>query len=179
MAAIEPETLITGEVAKLPPEVRPYFDPQQPLPASVQFFEERKTASDLARTIALGIGLIAVGLALLLLGILLIVLSVIGIIFLVAGGWILYTARTRRDSMKAQQAGEHTRYGIFLFGDTFAQNNEFGYTLIPRSKFLGIVNGQVDYMVHGEEKFFDLPKEIVGADIKTMLAAIEAWRGKQ
>lgn len=176
MANDEPRTLITGEIDKLPPVTRPYFDPKQPLPASVKFFEERKTAATIARMVVVGIGLLVVGLILIALGVVLIVFPLVGLVFMFAGGWILYSTRNPVATKDTQQAGQATRYGIFLFGNTLAQYNEFGYTLIPRENFLRVENGQVRYLVNDEEKSFDLPKEIVGADVQTMLDAIEAWR---
>lgn len=178
MANDEPHTLITGEIEKLPPETRPYFDLNQPLPASVKFFEERKTAASIARMVVIGIGLIVVGLVLVLLGVVFIVFPLVGLVFIFAGGWILYSTRTTAKSKDAQDAGQHTRYGIFLSGNTLAQYNEFGYTLIPRQEFLRVENGQVKYLVNDEEKSFDLPREIAGGDAQTMVAAIDAW-GKQ
>ena len=48
MSTFSSKVLVAGELERVPPELRPRFDPAQPLPADVFFFEE-KTAGSVSR----------------------------------------------------------------------------------------------------------------------------------
>jgi len=168
--------LITGDPAKLPPDIRPLLDPAQPLPRGARFYEEQKTAGSIAWTIALGLGLIIVGLALIFLGAAFLIVSLIGLVFVVAGAWVIYTVRARLRSHHVQQAGQHTRYGIFLVGDSLVEQSEFGTTIIPRSEIQSLDGGKLVYRLNDDKKSIELPRQVVGMARQDMLAQVHAWR---
>ncbi len=186
------QVLITGEHSKLPADYQPLFDEQQPLPANVQFFEERKTVGNLLWTL-LGIGLLVIGLLGTCFGVFAlfepvtspatttvattssITPFVIGLVFLLGGGLLLGSLRQRQRIRQAQQAGKVTRLGIYLTPDVLISHNEFDYTLIPRSEFRSLQGNTVHYVWHEQAKSFGLPSKLVSATPQTMLTAISQW----
>jgi hypothetical protein len=190
------EVLSTSDPDKLPPEVRELEDPAKPLPAGVQFFEERFSYLGLLKQFLLGVGVAVAGIVLMLACVLAFIsdlhatppysstsfewkvgLGVGGAIFVYLGYWLVTSTWPNYRLLRQQRRGLHPRYGIFLTGDLLVRHSWFDTTIIPRPLFKGITGGAVHYEEKGETKSFTLP-EIVDNGNAALAAAIETWDAK-
>ena len=167
--------LITGELEKVPPDLRPWFDPAQPLPADVTFFEEQETPAGITRKLLMAVGLMVVGALLVVFGLLLIVLPLVGLVFIFGGIVLLNSVRTERQALAAQRAGSHLRYGVFLSPAMLAFRTVLDYTLIPKGADVQVTNGKLYYMLHGDQKNLSLPGALVGQTPAALADAIQRW----
>jgi hypothetical protein len=77
--------------------------------------------------------------------------------------------------MKQQRAGRQTRYGVFLLDDLLISRDWFDTTIIPRPFFKGLDGREVRYQLLGQEKTFDLPREIVCNNQDALASAVRKW----
>lgn len=188
------DVLISSQPEKLPPEVRALQDSARPIPAGTRFFEEKFVFGGLVQQLGLGIALMVVGVLVLLFAIVVMFspsnttvysdtsqydvwLAVIGLVLVLGGYIFLSTLKSKYRTMKQQQSGIASRYGIFLSGDVLISTNLFDTTVVPRSRCKGVKDGAVQYELNGAVKSFALPKEIVGADRGALESAIRSWAG--
>jgi hypothetical protein len=179
------QVVITSDPGKLPPAVRAMVDKSKPLAPGVVFFEERFTVAGTARVLALGIVLAVIGLIIGLAGIIGVTspgpgsygvwIILTGFAFLYGGYWMFGSLRARWAVMRAQKAGEHSRYGIFVSDDLLINNSWFDTTVIPRSAYQGMQGQSLRYDLNGEAKSFALPGALVGAEHASLDDAISAW----
>jgi MFS family permease len=184
--------IASGEM--LPSNIRDLEDPQRPLPSGAQFFEERFAPGRLAWQLALGILATVAGPAIILLFLTIVyhldreIFSLtdsdwkfvfytfaIGAVSLLGGIMLLLSILPKYRLMKQQRAGNQTRHGIFLLDDLLIRHHWFDTTIIPRPFFKGLDGREVRYQLLGEEKTFDLPREIVCNDQDALASAIRSW----
>lgn len=185
------DVLISGEPDKLPPEIRALVDPQRPVPAGVDFFEQAFSLQGLLFPAIIGVTLAVLGALMLVMALVMLVslrrntvydtltgemwLGAAGVTFLFAGSMMLGSLKTRYRLIGRQKAGERTRYGLFLIGDSLVSNSLFQTTVIPRAAFEGLSNGAFRYAFRGEVKSETLPDALVGRDRPALEAAIRRW----
>lgn len=181
--------IVTGEATKLPPAYAELLDPQKALPLNISFFEKRITSGQIFGAIGYAIGFAGVGVLATLFGVYYLFSSAntvgstgtdylplgFGVTCLFVSWMMLDSLRLRRNLMRQQQRGEPTRIGIFLTPDTLFEANEFGYCIVPRAQFRGLVGKDVRYMQEDKEKSFRLPENLVRGDIAGMSSAIGQW----
>ena len=172
------QVLITGELENVPPALRPWFDPAQPLPADVTFFEEQETPGGITRKLLMGVGLIVIGALLVVFGLLLIVLPLVGLVFIFGGIVLLNSVRAERKALAAQQGGAHLRYGVFLSPAMLAVRTVLDYTFIPKGADVQVTNGKLYYTLHGDQKNLQLPGALVGQTPAALANAIQQWLSK-
>jgi hypothetical protein len=178
---------------KLPPQVRDLEDPQQPLPAGAQFFEEKFASGGLVRQFMLGLLLVVIGPPLILFSLALIshtsrwtyyysdswqymyYIGGAGVASVIAGVALIWSIVPKYRLMKRQGEGTQTRYGVFLLDDLLIRHGWFDTTVIPRPFFQGLDGRAVKYVLLGEAKTFDLPREIVRDGQDALANAIRCW----
>ncbi|MBN8942830.1 MAG: hypothetical protein J0H01_25230 [Rhizobiales bacterium] len=185
------DVLITGEPEKLPPEIRALVDAQHPVPADTDFFEQAFSLQGLLFPAFIGVTLAVLGALMLVMALVMLVtlrrntvydsltvemwLGGAGFTFLFAGWMMLGSLKTRYRLIGRQKAGERTRYGLFLTGDSLVSNSLFQTTVIPRPAFRGLSGGAFRYEFRGEVKSETLPGALVCRDRPALEAAIRRW----
>jgi hypothetical protein len=194
------DVLETSDSSKLPPEVAALQDADKPLPADVRFFEERFTYATLAKQLGWAIALIVVA-PLVLVGSVYIIfkldihrtvfgtytdfqitmmrflyaIPILALVMLAFGIWLLCSLGPKFKIMQRQQNGSACRYGVYLVDDLLVSYTWFETKVIPREHFKGLKEGAVEYNEAGQTKSFDLPATLVGTDLHSLKAAINAW----
>ena len=186
------EILITGDRAKLPPDVAALTDPSVPLPADVTIYERRFDVSDILMAGAWSVGLAVVGVLAVIFG----VVDLIhpsGPVTVYSGSdavplgfgliccliaWVMASTAVDRMRLRATQAaGRPTRVGIILTADTLIDAGESSWTVVPRSLCRGVSGRTVRYDLKGQEKTFVLPREVIGHSTDEMDRAVAQWVG--
>lgn len=177
-------TLITDDPRQLPPDYGPLVDAQQPLPAGVRFFEERKTWRGLGKRLGLSAVFSVLGLLLIATDIIvaqtigeidLFVLTLIGLACWFAAFLLIRSLWPNIKIMRRQQAGAATRYGVFITDAALLIHTDLDLTLIPRLNALQRDGGQLHYTWQDKAKALSLPVQVVGADAETLRQAVQAW----
>jgi hypothetical protein len=186
------DVLITSDPEKIPPDIRQLEDSSQPLPADVQFFEEKFTLAGLVKSLILGIVLMAVGILVIAFFFYVVfsprlttvysgptsfdfAIGGVGLAFLIGGYLLFVSVRSEYRLMREQARGADTRYGIFLVKDLFVRHSSVDTTIIPRPFFKGLAGNAVRYEFKGEVKSFNLLAAFVGSDPLFVAEAIEKW----
>ena len=186
------DVLITSEPEKIPADVRLLQDGGRPLPANVQFFEEKFTLTGLVKSLVLGFALLVVGVLVIAFFFYVVfsprpvtvssgptsfdfAIGGVGLAFLVGGYLLLSSVRSEYRLMREQGRGTDTRYGIFLVGDLLIRHGTVDTTIIPRPFFKGLAGNAVRYELKGEAKSFNLPDAFVGKEPRLVMQAIESW----
>lgn len=187
------DTLITGDVSKLPPDIAALLDPAVPLPADTAFFEKRFTIAEMIKRVAIAGVLVLVAVVMIPLGIATIIYDVkhasqhtsvsfwplgVGVVF-AFGAWIMLASLTTCWRLSnLQSRGQPTRRGTFLTPAALVQASDIDTTVIPPSHFVALSGAAVQYKLKDQEKSFRLPDVWLNATPQQVDAAIKAWAAR-
>lgn len=189
---MELEVLITSDPAKLPSEVAALLDPSVPLPAETAFFEKRYELAEMMHRLLFAIGISLAAAVIIPFGIAFLfsypqvttTTSVdylplgFGLVCALAAWMMLASIRTCWNLRRLQSLGQPTRRGTFLTPAALIQAGEIDTTVIPRSRFRGLVGKTVKYHQRDAEKSYRLPAALLNATPQQLEQAITQWAAR-
>ena len=187
----EPDTLITGDLSKLPADVIAMLDPTVPLPPGTELFEKRYDIADMMQRVLISCVLALIAVIMIPLGIAEIVMRpkggvtvntqtdywplLIGLVF-AFGTFVMLASISKCWQLRSRQAkGECTRRGTFLTPGALIQASESDTTIIPPSHFLGLSGRSVKYRYRDQDKSYNLPAALMNATPEQLHGAIDRW----